>query len=115
MTLAASATAGATSQTFVYTGAEQTFVVPEGITALQVSAVGGGGGAGAPGGAGGAAAQVSGVLNVSPGETLYLEVGGNGAEAEPFKAGGFNGGGEGAGGGGGASDVRTSPRTSGQA
>ena len=113
LTLSATATAQATSQTFVYTGVEQTFVVPEGITALDVSAVGGSGGAAAPGGAGGAAAQVSGVLNVSPGDTLYLEVGGNGAEDEPFSAGGFNGGGEGGGGGGGASDVRTSPRAAG--
>ncbi len=115
LTLVVSATAHAANQTFTYTGAEQTFVVPEGITAVQVTAVGGHGGSGTPGGAGGPAAQVSGVLSVNPGETLYLEVGGNGGEAGPFSAGGFNGGGEGAGGGGGATDVRTSPRAAGLA
>jgi len=114
-TAPATATAHATTQAFLYTGAEQTFVVPEGITAVRVDAVGGHGGAASPGGAGGAAAQVTGVLDVTPGETLYVEVGGNGGERGPLGAGGFNGGGEGAGRGGGASDVRTAPRSAGLA
>jgi Glycine rich protein len=106
------ARAQATSKIFTYTGAEQTFTVPAGIFSVEVLAVGGrGGNASKPGGA---AAQVSGELSVTPGETLYVEVGGNGGEGGPDQnAGGFNGGGEGAGGGGGASDVRTSPRASG--
>ncbi len=98
----------ATTQTFAYTGAEQTFTVPAGVFVVQVLAIGGhGGSAGASGGAG---AQVSGDLSVTPGETLYVEVGGNGATG----SGGWNGGGKAsgsAGGGGGASDVRTSPFT----
>ncbi len=113
--LAAATAARAASATFAYTGAEQSFVVPDAITSVQVLAVGGHGGAGLPGGAGGRAAQVSGVLGVTPGETLYVEVGGDGGEGELFSLGGFNGGGEGAGGGGGASDVRSSPRALGLA
>jgi hypothetical protein len=105
---------------FAYTGSEQNFVVPAGVHSVQVAAVGARGGNGdstAPGGAGGTA---SGVLAVTPGELLYLEVGGAGEAFLPAGAGfpigsggagGWNGGGSGApsgsGGGGGASDVRT--------
>lgn len=101
---------------FSYAGAEQTFIDPGGVFSIGVLAIGGrGGGSGAPGGAG---AQVSGDLKVTPGETLYVEVGGNGGPATA----GFNGGGaavrgdgndrdQGAGGGGGASDVRSAPRS----
>jgi hypothetical protein len=61
---------------------------------------------------------VSGNLPVTPGETLYVEVGSDGLDASPEIGGfgGFNGGGNGAdqaGGGGGASDVRIQPRPSG--
>ena len=112
------------SQTFSYTGAEQTFTVPAGVFSVQVLAVGGSGGSGQDwydthlSVAGGAAAQVSGDLSVRPGETLYVEVGGNGQNrasgGSGFPSGGYNGGGNGGGGGGGgASDVRTSPRASG--
>ena len=96
---------------FAYTGAEQVFTVPGGVDSVQVDALGAAGGAGdptAPGGIGGAAdAPVS----VSPGEVLYIEVGGVGNRAASPGAGGWNGGGDGAsaegGGGGGGSDVRT--------
>ncbi len=106
------AAAQAATQTFNYTGGEQTFTVPAGITSLEVTAIGGHGGSAAA--AGGTAAQVTGKLNVTPGETLYVEVGGNGANGNPngggsSVAGGFNGGAPGGAGGGGASDVRTSP------
>ena len=89
-----------------YTGGEQSFTVPAGVTSLHVVAVGGRGGAfGAHG------AVTTATLQVLPGSRLYVEVGGNGGTgATP----GFNGGGEGGsgsysrgGGGGGASDVRT--------
>jgi hypothetical protein len=109
--------ARASTQTFTYSGAEQAYTVPEGVHLINVLAVGGRGGN--SGGLGGAGEEVSGELNVTPGETLYVEVGGDGGEGvgfkegAPYNAGGFNGGGEGAGGGGGASDVRTSPRASG--
>ncbi|MGA7704853.1 MAG: glycine-rich protein [Solirubrobacteraceae bacterium] len=94
------------TETFNSTGAEQSFVVPAGVTSVRVRAIGESGEAGqidspdqtaAPGGAG---AVVAGFLPVTPGETLYVEV----------AARGFNGGGEpgldGGGGGGAASDVR---------
>lgn len=111
---------------FTYTGGEQKFTVPAGVTSIHVVAVGGSGGHGAgvpvPGGRG---AVVAGNLTgLRAGETLYVEVGGNatgacGAIDSPngFIAavchGGFNGGGGSSGyggGGGGASDVRTEPR-----
>lgn len=104
---------------FAYTGAEQSFVVPAGVTSVAVVALGGRGGAGVTGGSGGLGARVSGVIEVTPGATLYVEVGGNGADGSGTGgAGGFNGGGPGGngqplsgGGGGGASDIRTMTRT----
>src|ERR1700690_927485 len=75
------AAAEATTQTFTNTGGEQTFTVPAGITSLEVLAVGGHGGSAAS--AGGSAAQVTGTLSVTPGETLYVEVGGNGQNGNP--------------------------------
>ncbi len=101
------ARAQASTQTFFYTGAEQTFTVPAGVFSVEVLAVGGRGGDADQ--LGGAAAQVTGDLSVIPGETLYVEVGGPGGDSGFGGGGGFNGGGAGAGGGGGASDVRTSP------
>jgi hypothetical protein len=98
---------------FFSTGGQQTFTVPAGVSTVNVVAVGGsGGGAGskAPGGFGG---ELSASLAVSPGQVLYVEVGGNGGSGSGSGAGGFNGGGKGgtgAGGGGGASDVRTVPQ-----
>ena len=98
-------------------------MVPAGFTSVHIVAVGGKGGASdpgqpvQPGGFGGIATAD---FAVSPGDTLYVEVGGNGVDSGNPKngAGGFNGGGSagngvslGAGGGGGASDVRTSSRT----
>jgi hypothetical protein len=84
-----------------------------GVRALTI---GGRGGAGDL--AGGAAARVSGHLGVTPGQTLYIEVGGDGQNAEPsVGGGGFNGAGAASGrlgsGGEGASDVRTAPRAAG--
>ena len=112
------------------TGATGIFVVPAGVTAINVEAIGGeGGGVPAGGGpfgseffptrTGGFGAIVSGELSVTPGETLHIYVAGNGesalANGEPVNGGANGGGGTGgsveagggAGGGGGASDVRT--------
>jgi hypothetical protein len=110
--------AQATTQAFTYTGAEQTFKVPGGVTSIHVVAIGGSGGSGNA--SGGAAAKVIGELeSLTPGQTLYVEVGGRGKASGEGGAGGFNGGAAGgspnAGGGGGASDVRTSPLASGLA
>ncbi len=113
VSLVTSATAQAAA--FSYTGGEQTYTVPAGVNEVSINAIGAAGGTAAippqtyPGGRG---AMVSGVVDVTPGETLYVEVGGVGSNP----AGGFNGGGNGAAGagaswvgGGGASDVRTLP------
>jgi hypothetical protein len=110
------ASAGAATRTFSFTGSEQGFLVPAGVTSVHVVAVGAPGATlatnGSPVGAGGTATAD---LAVYPGEPLYVEVGGPGVEGGP---GGFNGGGAagtgsayGAGAsGGGASDVRTATR-----
>jgi hypothetical protein len=104
--------AGPTCQTgaasFAFTGDQQCYVVPAGIRRLRVTAVGAKGGAASTGIAG-KGAKVTADLPVTPGQTLFVLVGGDGSVQD----GGFNGGGSGAGegpasaGGGGASDVRT--------
>jgi hypothetical protein len=113
--------AASTTLVFNFTGAEQTFAVPAGVTSINVTAIGAAGGSGAApvlgglAGAGGEGEQVSGTLAVIPGNTLFVEVGGVGVAGTTSAggAGGFNGGAAaggtntGGGGGGGASDVRT--------
>src|ERR1700733_8312759 len=64
--------------TFSSTGAEQTFVVPSGVTAVSVVAVGAQGATQAFEGAGGAGGTASATLAVTPSSTLYVEVGGSG-------------------------------------
>ena len=115
-----SASATVVSATFSFTGAEQTFTVPAGVTSIHVVAKGAAGGPGlyfnapSPTGRG---ASVAGDVAVSPGSTLYVEVGGTpttlvGCYPSVPCVGGFNGGGSShfGGGGGGASDVRTVAR-----
>ncbi len=106
---------------------EHAFRVPLAVTSIHVVAIGGrGGSVSVPGGLG---ARVEADVRVSPGTTIYAEVGGNGAPAvvgeDELFAGGANGGGiSGAwfgwlppqgipqasgGGGGGASDLQTCP------
>jgi hypothetical protein len=108
-------------QTFSYTGAEASYVVAAGVTRVQAVAVGAPGGGGGqnvggstvPGGPGGFGARVTADLAVTPGEVLYVEVGGSGGgvanTADPGGVGGFNGGGAGGsiggGGGGGGSSL----------
>ena len=99
----------ASSTTFGYTGAMQTYQVPEHVHSLSVTAAGAAGGNGYYGG--GRGATVSSTLAVTPGSTLYVYAGGNGAGGA-FAGGGFNGGGNasvynGGASGGGASDLRT--------
>src|SRR4051794_21900765 len=115
---AATAQAATHTDSFGYTGGEQTFTVPEGVSSVHVVAIGGSGGAGEFG-SGGQGARVTGDVPVTPGEVLYVEVGGNGHESFLLSgdgAGGVNRGGPsgstfpGAGGGG-ASDVRFLART----
>ena len=109
------APAGAAIQTFSYTGAEQSYPVPAGVTSVHVVAAGASGGPGSatplvgPGGLGGVATAD---LAVTPGDVLYVTVGGVGEDGNPGSGtGGYNGGGLGlggvGGGGGGATDIRT--------
>jgi hypothetical protein len=95
----------ASAATFGFTGEEQTYGVPAGVTALHVVAIGAAGRSGSAGGSGGAGAAVAGTLAVTPGQTLYVEVGGVG-ECNGSGLGG-SGTSFGGGAGGGASDVRT--------
>ena len=117
--LIAPSLAHATVANFLPTGHEQTFTVPAGVGSVHVVAVGARGGAGgSSGGAGGFGGLVSADLVVTPGQVLYVEVGGNGLSGDAGGTAGFNGGGPGGsgpgcdgGGGGGASDVRLASRT----
>lgn len=100
--------------TFASTGAEQTFVVPAGVSTVQATAIGAAGGANNAGTAGGRGAQVSGTLSgLASGQTLYVEVGGaptNDAQncygTTPCN-GGWNGGGSSNYAGGGGAGPRT--------
>lgn len=110
-----------TTETFSYTGSEQTWTVPDSINRIYVELWGGVGEDATSNGIdsvltvqdmgnGGSGGYVEGVMSVTPGETLYLYVGGSGSGT----SGGWNGGGSGdnysdyvmSGGGGGATDVR---------
>jgi hypothetical protein len=84
------------SETFSFTGAEQTYTVPAGIESLRVVAIGGRGGS-TLGGSGGFGASVMADIAVSEGETLYVEVGLDGAPSVEIIGGA----------GGGSSTVRT--------
>ena len=102
----------ASKQTFAYTGSEQKFKVPAGVTQVVVTVDGASGAPGYDhryskyGSAGGLGSRVRATIPVMPRETLAIFVGGSGSD------GGFNGGGasstynDGNGYGGGASDVR---------
>lgn len=105
------------TQTFTYTGAPQQFIVPYCVSSITLTAKGAQGGLNAyylanptnnPPSVGGLGGMATGVLNVTPGQTLYVYVGGQN---------GYNGGGlggtcqncssAGGGSGGGASDIRS--------
>jgi hypothetical protein len=105
---------------------ETPFVVPAGVTGVTVALTGAPGGfgedqsAGADAAPGGTGATARALIAVTPGEVLFVEVGGPGGTGTGLSAGagGANGGGPGgehapAGGGGGASDIRTCSVTAG--
>ncbi len=121
VTPVAAAAGGMITQNFAFTGTQQTWTVPAGVTSINVVANGAQGGdvlvaewtpqgmAGAPGG------RVASTMAVTPGQVLYINVGGKGAGSSAAgAAGGYNGGGNAAShfglysgaGGGGASDIR---------
>ena len=99
------APATAAPQTFNWTGGAQIYVVPAGVTSIDVTLRGAAGRSVSGGGDGGLGATVTGTLDVTPGQGIQVNVGGTG---QPSGYGGFNGGGIGGGGGGGASDIRVS-------
>ncbi len=119
---ACSCTYKAGTQTFNYTGAMQTFAVPGCVTSVTITAYGAEGAnandVSPSTHAAGKGGSATGVLTVTPGETLNVYVGGQGGAG----VGGWNGGGTGgtstagaapcvggpSGGGGGMSDVRAS-------
>jgi hypothetical protein len=122
--LAPAAVVAAETRSASFTEAgEHPFVVPAGVTSIQVGLVGGNGGQGTGSAPGGTGDTVTATLAVSPGETFYAEVAGDGYSPEVPTlggrggvGGGGNGGGDGGfgirgGGGGGASDLRTCPET----
>ncbi len=114
--------APAATQSFFFTGGEQTYTVPVGVNAIHVTAIGARGGTGSHGsfvgGPPGFGARVEADLAVTPGQVLFVEVGGTGADGADVASGGgggFNGGGSSnpgsildtpGGGGGGATDIR---------
>jgi hypothetical protein len=67
---------GINTQVFSYTGAIQQFIVPNRVTTIQVNAIGALGGTGGGGQPGGAGANVTSTINVTPGQVLYIVVGG---------------------------------------
>src|SRR5262245_21729857 len=117
--------AAADTQHFGFTGFEQTYVVPDRVHSVHVVAVGGRGGVGSDdsivamtfhGGLAGFGARLEADLAVTPGQALFIHVGGNGHDGAggTAAAGGYNGGGTSfadvfhpaGGGGGGGTDVR---------
>lgn len=113
-----------TDQTFSFTGGEQTWSVPAGVRYLDLEAWGAEGGDGAAGSGSGDydintganGGHASGRGTVTPGETLYIYVGGAGATVTGGWPNGGDGGNAGsdevqAGGGGGASDIRRGGNT----
>ena len=63
---------------FDFTGAMQTWTVPPGVTEVSVRLWGAGGGGGTGASAGGGGGYTTGMLSVTPGETLSVMVGGGG-------------------------------------
>jgi hypothetical protein len=102
---------GIYTQTFSYTGEVQRFIVPNRVTSIQINAIGAKGGTGARGQAGGAGANITTTLNVTPGQILYVVVGGFPGQSTTPKYGFGGSGGSGTnygGAGGGLSGVFTS-------
>ena len=78
---------------FKYTGALQKFIVPNKVTSIKVQAIGAKGGTGGGGQTGGAGANITTTLNVTPGQVLYIVVGGFPGQSSTAKYGfGGNGG-----------------------
>ena len=86
------------SQSFGYTGGNQSFTVPVGVSSISVTLYGGAGGNATGGLAGGLGGETTGTLAVTPGQTLTVlvaGVGGNFTSSATPAAGGYGGGGPG--------------------
>ena len=108
------------TDTFNYTSSVQSFTVPAGVDSITVDLRGAQGGrayvCGSIGGTGGYGGRTTGTISVSPGDVIYIYVGGQGSTAASSigGAGGYNGGAYGnnhsnnqsGGGGGGGTDIR---------
>jgi len=105
---------GTCSVTFAAPGLGQSFMVPAGVSSLQVSTYGATGG-GCDNEAGGDGALVTAALNVAAGSSLGIDVGGTPGNCGSSTGGGINGGGTGGGAnsaaGGGATDVKAGGTT----
>ena len=102
---------GTSNQNFTFTGSLQKFIVPNRVTSIQINAIGAKGGTGAGGQVGGAGANITTILNVTPGQVLYIVVGGFPGQSATAKYGFGGSGGSGTnygGAGGGLSGVFTS-------
>ncbi len=110
--LGANLNASAQVTTFNYTGSIQTYTVPNGVSYVTIDAKGAAGGDYVFGGGSvGQGAEVTGQLTVTPGQIIYVYVGGAGSSSFYYggSPGGWNGGGNttgNGGSGGGASDIR---------
>lgn len=102
---------------YTYSGAAETWTVPEGVTEITAEVFGAQGGSNGNFTTGGLGGKATSTLPVAPGEDLVITVGGAGGDGggcgATAPAAGFNGGGNGTssgcvagGGGGGASDIR---------
>ena len=84
LTLCCNAVVVAQTSTYNYTGGVQIYTVPAGITSLGIDAIGAcGGGYYASGGSAGPVTlggRVQCTLNVTPGQVLYVYVGGRGGD-----------------------------------
>lgn len=97
------------TETFQYTGKEQHFTVPSGITSVKIIAAGASGGGNPSGNGNGGLMQAT--IPVTPGEKLAVFVGGAGGTSTHGSAGssGYNGGGGAGGGGGGGGSSYAEP------
>ena len=105
-----------TPVTYNYTGGVQSYTVPGGVNSIAVDMIGAKGGNSYTGSVGGNGGRVQCTLATTPGQILFIVVGGAGTTApntatSTLLAGGYNGGGDRlfgyAGSGGGATDIRT--------
>ncbi len=96
---------------FYYTGLTETFVVPDGVYELDLELVGAQGGSYSTSIRGGYGAKVTGKMNVTPGQILYINVGEKPTSSSPAFNGGGNGFGNNGRAGGGASDIRINGTT----